>query len=451
MQAPRRNPFEEEWKVNFPPFSQLFARSPSIDTIARLRPMEFNLDQPRSAGTLYESGLREPQPDRMCGRSSVAKQLNFVHSSASAFTALTPGSSARHAEQHADGEQQGSAARSQSGRVCTPATPASTEEGRVDARRAGVAPAKLAAAFEHEAGAPSASSEAAAGAEEGLPHTERADILPPPPERADIRPTCGEEGQDDSEEASGAADSVPQAPATAERSVHWCGVAGTGTAPPPPQPSPPSTAPPRRPTLRRSASSPAMPRRAATARLLPRSASSISRDAATDAARRSLDFPPPMLLTEYLRELRRRWHDSPVEVSESVLGLGLSPPRRLPPRRAWRPDAGPWRPADLPPPPSPPPSLPSSCSHSSLPSYQSYGATPDSPPQYLPYPSPPPVYGHSVVWYPLVCANPPPLAYPPFAPMASAYPGPAHPAAGYPAGQHPFPPQPPLVPHPCRA
>ena len=36
-----------------------------------------------------------------------------------------------------------------------------------------------------------------------------------------------------------------------------------------------------------------------------------------------------MLLTEYMRELRRRWHDSPVEVSESVLGLGLSQQVRL--------------------------------------------------------------------------------------------------------------------------
>lgn len=78
---PPTNPFDSDAVENFPPFTPLFENSPSIDTIARTKPVEFSLHgslQSSAAGSSARprTGLSERSP-RDPARPRVAKQLNF--------------------------------------------------------------------------------------------------------------------------------------------------------------------------------------------------------------------------------------------------------------------------------------------------------------------------------------------------------------------------------------
>ena len=72
------NPFESDAVENFPPFVHLFENSPSIDTIARTKPVDFSLHSSlqSSARSARHVGLTERSP-RDDSRPRVAKQLNF--------------------------------------------------------------------------------------------------------------------------------------------------------------------------------------------------------------------------------------------------------------------------------------------------------------------------------------------------------------------------------------
>ena len=86
----RINPFEHApSEVNFPPFTNVFVASPSIDTIARTKPIDFSIDRhtlasragsqdrsPTAASNSSHCGLRSRSPRQ--ARPRVAKQL-FAH------------------------------------------------------------------------------------------------------------------------------------------------------------------------------------------------------------------------------------------------------------------------------------------------------------------------------------------------------------------------------------
>lgn len=426
----RVNPFDSARVENFPSIDNIFSQSPSIDTIARTKPVDFSFGE-RSRSSVRTAGGRESQWDSAvnsaprsihsnpaASRPRVAKQLNF----AVPEDGVAPGS------WREDGPRVSRSLAIAAGwpepraSVGTPSLVQQAPASRPEAAEvtADAEMADVSGAVDHLRGA---APPAAAGDEASVPE--------------DMATDAG-------------------VYATAEREVSSVAVQPAVAAAPRPSLPPAESMPRLLPTQiaaaasMQTAATAAMPRSPSAPALRARGAEAggpppPALPETVNEVRQALLQPPTFAFTQYLSALRSRWSQRPFRARSRLMELGLSPSKPRHPLAAdplQTPAPPSWMHAPPPPPPVtavPPPPY-AAAPWTPYPYYWApppppmmapppyWGAPPMQPWPYYASPTPGSPTGHAAVGSPWMA--PPPL----FPAMQTGYP------TGYPAWWPPHPP-----------
>ena len=397
LQPRPHNPFRDPTVLHFPQFERAFASSPSIDTLARERPVEFSplrasaaarspiLREAAATGSpIYPASTAfQAQQQRSAARHrSVAKQLDFSASPRDPHVCRSAAAAAGwHALRPSRLSDPSMSIRARSRPPVRSAdAPALADAPRGAAEQAaGAAAADAAAAIRHAA----VQTEVQPAAEAARPETGASAALsrvdPPAATSASAGIFRARKLDVLQEEVLGATKPMARgATATAHLPSSQPAAAPPGlmrgaAAPAATAAAAPAAAAPAAPPV--SSGAPTQKATAAYAEREVKPPSVLLNDKAQQALRRSISQPPSYPFTQYLEQLRRRWNPTPLPArapdwervplptmdrsTHPWPALGQVSPPRMPyaPRTAWAPQAADVLPKQ--PQPQPPLGMPS--------------------------------------------------------------------------------------------